>query len=184
MSTASMRILVKKLPETNPKTKTKPVWRKPVVEYPKDATIIDIPYKWVPEKEHKPKKKIEKPKPKPVKKPKKQKPLGYQGTGREEWTEEQVETLIRLYNEGVSYLEITEAVKHGENSVGSKLLRLRKEGRLGEKRTSGDAWNEQDLETLVRMRSEGATFEQIAQAVERSPMGTWSRYQKLKRERE
>lgn len=178
-----MRILVKNLPEPNPKTRTEPAWKKPVVEYPKDATIVEIPYKWEPEKKKK-QKKAEKPKPKSKPVRKRRSLLACWGNERKEWTEEQVETLIRMYSEGKSFLEIAGVTGHGENSIGYKLLKLRKEGRVTESRNSTAGWTREQDETVLRMREQGITFTDIGAAVGKSHSATWARYRKLMREKE
>lgn len=182
MSGASMRILVKKLPETNPKTKTEPAWKKPAVEYPKDATIIEIPYKW-PEPKPKPERAV-KPKRKPGPKPgrKRKSLLSCWGNERKEWKEEQVETLIRMYNEGKPLLEIAEATGHGENSIGYKLQKLRKAGKVSGNRNSSTGWKQEQDETMLRMREQGATYEEIGMAVGKSHAATWSRYKRIMKE--
>ena len=157
-------------------TPTKPAWKKPAVEYPKDATIVEIPYQW-PDQKTKPKKKADT-KPKPRLKPKKKRTLYCWGNERNEWTEEEVDTLIRMYNEGRPYIEIAEATRHGENSIGYKLLKLRKEGRVKEVRNPVGWTREQD-ELLVRMREHGVTFGEIGKAVGKSTAATWSRYRKI-----
>ena len=193
MSGTSMRILVKNLPETNPKTKTEPAWKKPVVEYPKDATVIEIPYKWdrkpaKPGKKEKQKPKpitIRKQKPTPAKKedPKKEKvKRAYSvltGKERHDWTEDEIEKLIRMYEDGASYIEIMEAVRHSESSIATKLTQLRSRGRIAGVR-SKDAWTQEEVDTLLTMKAQGQSIEKISKAMGKSYASVWSKYRKIK----
>ena len=182
MSGASMKISQRDLPV--PRIKTEPAWKKPVIDYPKDATIIEIPYKWT---EPKPKpEKADKTKRKPKQKPvRKRRPLlSCWGNERKEWKEEEVETLIRMYNEGKPFLEIAEATGHGENSISHKLKTLREEGRIFGNRNGSAGWTQEQDETMIRMREQGATYEEIGMAVGKSQAATWARYKKIMEEKE
>ena len=186
-----MRVLVKNLPETNPKTRTEPAWKKPVVEYPKDATIVEIPYKWD-RKPAKPEKK-EKQKPKPITvrkhppakkaEPKKEKIKRTYSvlTGKEHrgWTEDEIEMLIRMYEDGDPYIEIMEAVRHSESSIATKLTKLRQEGRVTSIR-SKEAWTQEQIDTLITMKAQGHTIEEICEVVGKSYAATWCKYKKIR----
>ena len=191
MSGASIKIGItpKNLPV--PKYRTEPAWKKPVIDYPKDATIIEIPYKW----DRKPKRleKKEKQKPKPItvrkqKPPKKAEPkkekikrtiYTLSDKDRRNWTQEDVETLIRMYTEGASYIEISEAVRHAESSIAAKLTQLRKEGRITSIR-SNEAWTQEQIDTLLEMKAQGHTIVEICEVVGKSYAATWCKYKKIR----
>lgn len=182
MSNASIRSGISPRDLPVPKYRTEPAWKKPVVEYPANATIIEIPYKW-PEPKPKPKR-AEEPKRKPKPERKRKSLLACWGNERKEWEEEQVETLIRMYNEGKPLLEIAGATGHSENSIGYKLLKLRKEGKVSGNRNSSAGWTQEQDETMLQMREQGATFVEIGMAVGKSHAATWARYRKITGENE
>ena len=88
MPGASMRVIARDLPE--PKIMTKPAWKKPVIEYPKDAKIKEVPYKWKPAEKPIKSKKQEKPKPTTVNPRKKRLPVS--AGGKHPWTQRRRET--------------------------------------------------------------------------------------------
>ena len=193
MSGASIKIGISPRNLPVPKFRTEPAWRKPVVEYPKDATVIEIPYKWdrKPEKPGKKEKQKPKPitirkqKPKPAKKaePKKEKVKRTYSvlTGKERhgWTEDEIEKLIRMYEDGASYIEIMEAVRHSESSIATKLTVLRKEGRITSIR-SKEAWTQEEVDTLLTMKAQGHNLEQISKAMGKTYASVWCKYRKIK----
>lgn len=185
MPKGSMRILVKNLPETNPKTRTEPAWKKPIVEYPKDARITEVTYKWNPEKKAKPKRKAkpvkkEKPRQKPGPKKKVKRTLtALSGNERRNWTEEDVEKLIEMYNDGASYVEISEVVRHAESSIATKLTKLRKAGRITSTR-SQESWTQEQVDTLLAMKAQGRTLEEVSVVIKKSYAAVWCKYRKIK----
>lgn len=195
MSGASMKILPRDLPV--PKIKTVPAWKKPVIDYPKDATIIEIPYKWdrkpaKPGKKEKQKPKpitIRKQKPKPAKKaePKKEKVKRTYSvlTGKERrgWTQDEIEMLIRMYTDGASYIEIMEAVRHSESSIATKLTKLRQDGRITDIR-SVKPWTQEQIDTLLKMKAQGHTLQKISKELEKPYASVWRKYMKLKEKEE
>lgn len=195
MSGASIKIGISPRNLPVPKFRTEPAWKKPVIDYPKDAVIIDVPYKWN-RKPAKPGKK-EKQKPKPItireqKPPKKaeQKKEKIKRTtytlsdkDRRNWTPEDVETLIRMYTEGASYIEISEAVRHAESSIATKLTQLRKEGRITSTR-SKEAWTQEQVDTLLTMKAQGRTLEEVGEVIGKSYTAVWCKYRKIRRKEE
>lgn len=191
MSGASIKagITPKNLPV--PKIRTEPVWKKPVIDYPKDAVIIDVPYKWDRKPAKPGKKEKQKPKPisvrkqKPAKKeePKKEKVKRTYSvlTGKERhgWTKDEIETLIRMYNGGEPYVEIMKAVRHSESSIATKLTKLRQEGRITSIR-SKEAWTQEQIDTLLEMKAQGHTIEEICEVVGKSYAATWCKYKKIR----
>ena len=183
MSGASIKIGISPRNLPVPKFRTEPAWRKPVVEYPKDATVIEIPYKW----DRKPAKPGKKEKQKPTKKaepkPKKEKVKRTYSvlTGKERhgWTEDEIEKLIIMYEDGASYIEIMEAVRHSESSIATKLTVLRKEGRITSIRLK-EAWTQEEVDTLLTMKAQGHNLEQISKAMEKTYASVWCKYKKIK----
>ena len=172
-SGASILISPNKLWE--PKIRTTPAWKKPVVEYPEDAvikTVIhEIPASSLPPPEKKP--------PKEKKKKRKMNVL----VTREEfnyraWTEEENQLVIKMYTEGASLQDITEAVHHSEGATWMKITKLKKQGLITTERKKS-LWTPEMDETLLRMRAEGVPFSQIAKVVGKSTSGAYSRYHKL-----
>lgn len=197
MSGASIKIGIspRNLPE--PKFRTEPAWRKPVVEYPKDATVIEIPYKWDRKPAKQGKKEKQKPKPitirkqkqTPIKKeePKKEKPKRtysvLTGKERRNWTEDEIEKLICMYNDGASYIDIMEAVRHSESSIATKLTQLRSRGRIAGVR-SKDAWTQEEVDTLLTMKDQGHSLEKISKALGKSYASVWSKNRKIEDKKE
>lgn len=193
MSGASIKIGISPRNLPKPKLRTEPAWKKPVIDYPKDATIKEVPYKWEPSPK-KPEKK-EKPKPftirkqpaaskKPTPKPKIKRTF-YQLSDHERrmWTEKEIKTLIVMYNDGASYIEMSEAVRHSESSIATKLSNLRKEGLISSIR-SKEEWTEEQVETLLGMKAKGYTLEEISRVIGRSYAAASIKYKRIKEEEE
>lgn len=193
MSGASIKIGISPMDLPVPKIRTEPAWRKPVVEYPKDAKVIEIPYKWDRKPKTQKKKGKTKPKPiaikqqKPAKKaePKKEKVKRtytvLTGSERRDWTENEIEKLIAMYIDGASYTEMAEELRHSESSLATKLTKLRKEGRIASIR-SKDEWTQKQVDTLLKMKAQGHTLEEIGEVIGRSYMAVWCKYRKIKAE--
>ena len=178
MPKGSMRILVKNLPETNPKTRTEPAWKKPIVEYPKDAKVKEVPYKWKPEE--KPKKSTKKGKPKPITVNPRKKYLPVSDGGKHQWTQEELDLLVSLFNEGVTYKEICMRIQtHNESTIKDKISQLRRKGLIiGYRSEAG--WTQEQDEILVKMRREGKKLREIAPVVGKSQATCSHRFLQLK----
>lgn len=195
MSGASMKISPRDLPV--PKIKTVPAWKKPVIDYQKDATVIEFPYEWDKKPAQLKKKEKQKPKPitirkqKPAKKaepkPKKERVKRTYSvlTGKERrgWTQDEIETLIRMYTDGASYIEIMEAVRHSESSIATKLTKLRQDGRITDIR-SVKPWTQEQVDTLLTMKAQGHTLQKISKDLEKPYASVWRKYMKLKEKEE
>lgn len=195
MSGALMKISPRDLPV--PRIKTEPAWKKPVIDYPKDATIIEIPYKWDRKPAKQGKKEKQKPKPITIRKqkqtqvkkeePKKEKPKRtysvLTGKERRSWTEGEIEKLICMYNDGASYIDIMEAVRHSESSIATKLTQLRSRGRIAGVR-SKDAWTQEEVDTLLTMKDQGHSLEKISKALGKSYASVWSKNRKIEDKKE
>ena len=170
-------IKVKNLPAP-PLPPTKPAWTKPVIEYPEDARILTF-YHEIPESKKPKPRKQEKPKPK-KKAPEPKQKRTQSGRPYQPWTESDIKKLIRLYQKGASFQEISEKVGHTECSTNVKITALRKEGRITVIRRQV-GWTREMDETLLRMRAEGATYSAIGKAVGKTESAAWSRLRKLER---
>ena len=178
MSGASIRISVDKLPRPRLQP-TRPVWTKPEIEYPEDAAIIEIPYEPAPERQQAPRPQAKK-KPKPE--PKKEEPAkkisfrAVKDGDRKDWTEEEVETLIALFNAGKKYREIADEIGHEEGSIATKLKALRKKGLVGSREQL--RWTPEE-DAILLTKTEEMSFAMIAKKVGKSASACYSRYMKL-----
>ena len=91
---------------------------------------------------------------KPPKPPKPPKPT----TGI--WTEENINKLIELHRQGLTYSEIARELGITKNSVTSKVQRLIYFGIL-ESRMDHILWSEEDIEMLFKLREDGKTWAEI-----------------------
>lgn len=91
---------------------------------------------------------------KPPKPPKPPKPT----TGI--WTEENINKLIELHRQGLTYSEIARELGVTKNSVTSKVQRLINFGIL-ESRMDHILWSEEDIEMLFKLREDGKTWAEI-----------------------
>ena len=83
------------------------------------------------------------------------------------WTKEDAQALVEMRESGVSYAEI--AKKLNRTTPGcEKYYRLIKEGKVQQSKPRSNAWTEEQIEILVRMKDAGASYPEIAKAVNRS----------------
>jgi len=87
------------------------------------------------------------------------------------WSEEDVEILVKMYNEGISTREISE---HFERSVSACLKKLNS---LCVQRSS---WSEEEVETLFRLKTEGKTWDRIASKLGRKRHAVMRKYHREK----
>lgn len=93
---------------------------------------------------------------KPPKPPKPPKPT----TGI--WTEENINKLIELHRQGLTYSEIARELGITKNSVTSKVQRLINLGVL-ESRMDHILWTEEDLDKMFKLRADGKTWAEIGE---------------------
>ena len=98
---------------------------------------------------------------KPPKPPKPPKPT----TGI--WTEENINKLIELHRQGLTYSEIARELGVTKNSVTSKVQRMIYFGIL-ESRMDHILWSEEDIEMLFKLREDGKTWAEIGEAFGKS----------------
>ena len=78
------------------------------------------------------------------------------------WTEENINKLIELHRQGLTYSEIGRELGITKNSVTSKVQRLINFGIL-ESRMDHILWSEEDIEMLFKLREDGKTWAEIGQ---------------------
>lgn len=164
-------IKVKHLPIPRLPTTT-PAWKKPIVEYPKDARILTFIHE-PPEPKKPTRRKKAKPKPEPNNKRKKE-VHHYCGP----WLEEQDQVVIKMYNEGKSLFEISEKAGHTAGAITARICKLKKEKRITISRHYA-CWTNEQKETVLKMRAEGTTFKEIGKALGRSETATYRIYKKM-----
>ena len=76
------------------------------------------------------------------------------------WTEENVNKLIELHRQGLTYSEIGRELGVTKNSVTSKVQRMINFGIL-ESRMEHILWSEEDIEMLFKLREDGKTWAEI-----------------------
>ena len=83
------------------------------------------------------------------------------------WTEANINKLIELHRQGLTYSEIARELGITKNSVTSKVQRLINFGIL-ESRMDHILWSEKDLEMLFKLREDGKTWAEIGEAFGKS----------------
>ena len=78
------------------------------------------------------------------------------------WTEENINKLIELHRQGLTYSEIGRELGVTKNSVTSKVQRLINFGIL-ESRMDHILWSEEDIEMLFKLREDGKTWAEIGE---------------------
>ena len=78
------------------------------------------------------------------------------------WTEENINKLIALHRQGLTYSEIGRELGITKNSVTSKVQRMINFGIL-ESRMDHILWSEEDIEMLFKLREDGKTWAEIGQ---------------------
>ena len=78
------------------------------------------------------------------------------------WTEENINKLIELHRQGLTYSEIGRELGVTKNSVTSKVQRMINFGIL-ESRMDHILWSEEDIEMLFKLREDGKTWAEIGQ---------------------
>ena len=153
---------------------TRPAWTKPTVEYPEDAKVIEIIHEPAPEK--RPQKKT-KPKPKKKSKPAKKISLRVVKDGdRKDWTEEEIQTLIRMFNDGKKYREIADEIDHEEGSIATKLKQLRKKGLVGKREKP--KWTP-EMDAVLLNKKDFESYAMIGEKLGKSAQSCYSRHMRL-----
>ena len=83
------------------------------------------------------------------------------------WTEENINKLIELHRQGLTYSEIARELGVTKNSVTSKVQRMIYFGIL-ESRMDHILWSEEDIEMLFKLREDGKTWAEIGEAFGKS----------------
>lgn len=105
------------------------------------------------------------------------------------WTNEELKTLMRLWDEGVEIEEIAKGIGVSRYAVSKLVLQLRRNGIPLKRRVRGhraeranQLWTQAEVEFLIRRRSEKATAEQIGTEMNRSFTAVQSMIARLRRE--
>ena len=83
------------------------------------------------------------------------------------WTEENINKLIELHRQGLTYSEIARELGTTKKSVTSKVQRLINFGIL-ESRMDHILWSEEDIEMLFKLREDGKTWAEIGEVFGKS----------------
>jgi transposase len=83
------------------------------------------------------------------------------------WTEENINKLIELHRQGLTYSEIARELGVTKNSVTSKVQRMINFGIL-ESRMDHILWSEEDIEMLFKLREDGKTWAEIGKVFGKS----------------
>lgn len=164
-------IKVKHLPIPRLPTTT-PAWKKPIVEYPKDARILTFIHE-----PKEPKKKTFKNKRRLiVKTPSREGHHTYS-----QWTEEEDQRVAQMYSDGASYREISEKVGHTEAAISVRVSLLKKEGRITTARNK-PRWTDEQVETLIEMRAAQVPYKEISKALGKTVTSAMEKYRSIKKE--
>lgn len=139
---------------------TLPAYRKPTMEVTPQMRIIEVPSVY---------------NPKPIPKTRKQgRVKKYSATGchnRHNWTDDQVQIVIDMYNEGLSLEAIGRRVNCSANMASMVISKARREGKIQAVRINSD-WTPEMQREMARLYKEGKTYRFIAQKIGRSVSNT------------
>ena len=88
------------------------------------------------------------------------------------WSEDDVELLIQMYNEGIPMAEIAEHFERSISACSNKLKELCVQ--------KSYSWSEEEVETLFRLKSEGKTWDRIASKLGRKRHAVMRKYHREK----
>ena len=86
---------------------------------------------------------------------------------RQQWTEEKINEVIRLYYEGLKFSEIGERMNCSERMAYMLISKCRKEGKVDHRRNS-QGWTAEQDEILIELYNKGQVYADIALAVGKS----------------
>lgn len=98
------------------------------------------------------------------------------------WSEEKTNTLIRLHREGLTFAQISEQMGISKSSVSSKVRSLIEAGIL-KSRMEEVMWTTEELETMMRLRTEGKTWGEISDKIGRGLTACHNAYRREKERR-
>lgn len=83
------------------------------------------------------------------------------------WTDEEIQQLINLKNEGLTYKKIAQKLNKTRDSVHSMYKQLKKKG--FNKTIFQKFWTEEEIQTLINLRNEGKQIKEIAKILNKTP---------------
>ena len=86
---------------------------------------------------------------------------------RQQWTEEKINEVIRLYYEGLKFSEIGERMNCSERMAYMLISKCRKEGKVDHRRNS-QGWTAEQDEILIELYNKGQVYADIGLAVGKS----------------
>lgn len=140
---------------------TLPAYRKPTMEVTPQMRRIEYPS-------------VYKPRNPPTTKRQKGRIKKYSATGnhiRHNWTEDQVQIVIDMYNEGLSLEAIGRRLNCSANTASMVIGKARREGKIQAVRINSD-WTPEMQREMARLYKEGKTYKFIAQKIGRSVSNT------------
>jgi biotin operon repressor len=95
--------------------------------------------------------------------------MGMKAQHGHRWTDEEIKTLMKQWDEGVELDDICESMGHTRFAISKMVVRLRTNGVPMKRRTRGhranrsnQLWTQSEVEYLIRRRKDKATAETIA----------------------
>lgn len=88
-----------------------------------------------------------------------------------DWTQEQEDRLLQLYQDRVEFPEIAKVLGRTEKAVRTHITKVRRKRRIPKRepdRTKGKWWTDRDRQILFDLANAGYSSYQIAQALDRS----------------
>lgn len=158
---------------------TKAVYKKPVIGEGKYIKVLPSVYK---------------PKPAPIPKPRPKckaapKPKKTRGAGKMEahqnpmfWTEEKVERVIEMYENGATLQEIGNVYGKPWTSVRNLISRLSDKGLI--ERHHAEHYTDEDIERMQELKGAGKTYAEIGDIMGRTPSAVFNALKRARREGE
>lgn len=97
----------------------------------------------------------------------------------EPWSEWETETLISMYKHGDAIASIAQTIGRRPSQIDGKLRTLEMAGRLVRRSrlfAASMRWSQKDVDTLLQMRADGATYGMISMQVGRSEKSCREKY--------
>ena len=170
----------KKLPDAPAPTRA--VYKKPVVgTYAPGMRVIEIPSTYNPKPAPKPK---PRPKRKAYPKPPKTRGMGKREVHREPkfWTEDKVQRVIEMYENGATLQEIGNRFGKPWTSVRNLISRLSDKGLI--ERHHAEHYTEEDIERMRALKDAGKTYAEIGDIMGRAPSAIFNALKRARREGE
>lgn len=156
---------------------TKAAYKKPVIGEGKYIKVLPSEYRPKPAPIPKPR-----PKRKAYPKPPKTRGMGKREVHREPkfWTEEKVEKVIEMYENGATLQEIGNVYGKPWGAVRSLITRLADKGLI--KRRHWERYTEEDIERMRKLKDAGKTYAEIGDIMGRTPAAVFNALKRARRE--